>query len=65
VQAAAVMSQSSFYSANDLRVHFGLGPAKQVELEIFWPSGAKESIKAVAVRQFITVREGSGIVTKK
>ncbi len=65
VQAAAVMSQSSFYSANDLRLHFGLGPAKQVELEIFWPSGAKESIKAVAVRQFITVREGFGVVTKK
>ena len=65
VQAAAVMSQSSFYSANDLRVHFGLGPAKQVELEIFWPSGVTESIKGIAVRQFITVREGSGIVTKK
>lgn len=64
VQAAAVMSQSSFYSANDLRVHFGLGPAKQVDLEIFWPSGLKELVAGVGVRKFITVREGFGIVKK-
>ncbi len=64
VQAAAVMSQSSFYSANDLRIHFGLGPAKQVDLDIYWPSGLKETIPGVGVRKFITVREGSGIVKK-
>lgn len=36
----AVLSQSSFLSHNDLRLHFGLGTAKQVdEVTVFWPSG--------------------------
>ncbi len=61
---AAVMSQSSFYSANDLRLHFGLGDASAVDLEIAWPSGKREKVAAVAVRQFITVREGSGVVDR-
>jgi hypothetical protein len=34
IQAQEVMSQSSFYSANDLRVHFGLGLATDIALEI-------------------------------
>lgn len=62
--AAAVMSQSSFYSANDLRLHFGLGNASVFDLEIAWPSGKREKITAVAARQFITVREGSGVVDR-
>jgi hypothetical protein len=64
VQVAAMLSQSSFYSASDLRLHFGLGPAKSADIEIFWPSGAKESIPKVAANRFITIREDSGIVSK-
>jgi hypothetical protein len=61
-QAQEVMSQSSFYSANDPRLHFGLGAEKTAEVEIRWLSGLQERLKAVAADQLITVKEGKGIV---
>jgi len=57
-QAQEVMSQSSFYSANDLRLHFGLGTAKTADLEIRWPSGAKQMLPAVKANQILEIREG-------
>jgi hypothetical protein len=62
VQVQEVLSQSSFYSVNDTRLHFGLGPEKIADIEIRWPSGLKENFKAVAADQLITVKEGAGIV---
>jgi enediyne biosynthesis protein E4 len=62
VQAQEVLSQASFYSVNDPRLHFGLGAVEQVNLEIRWPNGVKENLAKVAANQLITVREGSGIV---
>ena len=62
VQAQEVLSQSSFYSANDLRLHFGLGEAETADLEIRWPNGSKEKLTKVAANRLITVREGAGIV---
>jgi hypothetical protein len=61
-QAQEVMSQSSFYSSNDPRLHFGLGAEKTADVEIRWPSGARENFKAVAADQLIVVKEGTGIV---
>lgn len=61
-QAQEVMSQGSFYSVNDWRLHFGLGPVKVVDLEVRWPSGKKETFKGVAADRLITIREGQGIV---
>ncbi len=37
VQAQWVMSQSSFLSAKDPRLHFGLGTAAKVSVEVHWP----------------------------
>jgi len=62
MQAQEVLSQASFYSASDLRLHFGLGDAESADLEIRWPNGAKETLARVPSNQLITVREGSGIV---
>ncbi len=62
-QAQAVMSQSSFYSANDPRLHFGLGTATVVDIDIFWPSGLSQKLKNISVNQLITVKEGSGITS--
>ena len=62
MQAQAVLSQSSFYSANDPRLHFGLGAAESADLEIRWPNGATETIPNVAADQLVIVREGAGIV---
>jgi hypothetical protein len=64
IQAQEVLSQSSFYSANDSRLHFGLGEAAVADVEIRWPSGSKEALAKVAANQLITVREGFGIVKR-
>lgn len=60
-QAQEVMSQSSFYSCNDPRLHFGLGAEKTADVHIYWPSGATEILKAIAADQMVVVKEGSGI----
>ena len=64
-QAQAVLSQSSFYSCNDSRLHFGLGSLNFVDLDIYWPNGLHEQYKKIAANQLITLREGSGIVSNK
>jgi hypothetical protein len=61
-QAQSVLSQSSFYSANDRRLHFGLGAESSADLEISWPSGLREKVVHVAANQLITVREGAGVL---
>jgi enediyne biosynthesis protein E4 len=64
VQAQQVLSQASFYSVNDFRLHFGLGGADTADLEILWPSGKKEILVKVPSSQLVTVREGSGIINR-
>jgi hypothetical protein len=61
-QVQEVLSQSSFYSVSDPRLHFGLGAEKIADLEIRWPSGLQEKLKGIAADQFIVVKEGTGIV---
>jgi enediyne biosynthesis protein E4 len=58
-----VRSGGSYYSQNDLRVHFGLGKQTKVKkLEIIWTSGQVDTLTDVATNQFITVKEGAGLV---
>ncbi|MFZ1005221.1 MAG: CRTAC1 family protein [Candidatus Sulfotelmatobacter sp.] len=45
VQAQAVLSQSSFYSCNDPRLHFGLGGNSAIDIEVYWPNGLHEHYK--------------------
>jgi hypothetical protein len=61
-QAQEVTAQSSFYSANDRRLHFGLGPAASADLTVRWPGGTSERIGAVPADQLVVIREGAGIV---
>jgi hypothetical protein len=63
-QAQEVLSQSSYYSVNDFRLHFGLGAVAEADLEVRWPNGATEKFAKVAAGQLVTIREGSGIVSK-
>ncbi len=50
----------SYISASDLKVHFGLGDARQVDrLEVRWPSGNIESKSNLAVDQTIEWAEGN------
>jgi hypothetical protein len=64
-QAQAVLSQSSFYSCNDPRLHFGLGSATAADLDIYWPNGQHETVKRVSSNQLITVEEGKGPVPNR
>jgi hypothetical protein len=61
VQAQAVLSQSSFYSSNDPRLHFGLGGFKTAHIEVHWPNGLVEQFPGVACNRWLKLREGSGI----
>src|SRR6266568_2998762 len=64
-QAQALLSQSSFFSCNDPRLHFGLGNSTSADLEIFWPSGLHESFKRMPANRLVTVREGVGVVPNR
>ncbi len=62
-QVDEVRSGGSYFSQNDLRVHFGLNKASKVELiEIRWPSGHVDQLKDLEVDRVIYVKEGQGIV---
>jgi hypothetical protein len=61
-QAKAVMAQSSYLSANDKRLHFGLGSEKKASVEIRWPSGQSETLPEVAADQLVVIKEGAGII---
>jgi hypothetical protein len=62
VQAQCLASQSSFLSANDPRMHFGLGPASKASVEVHWPAGTTETYADLSVDQLVTISEGRGIV---
>ena len=62
-QIDEVRSGGSYYSQNDLRVHFGLGKRDKVKtLEVRWPSGQVDTLTDIAANQFITVKEGAGLL---
>jgi enediyne biosynthesis protein E4 len=65
VQAQVVASQASFYSANDPRLHFGLGAETTAAIEIHWPNGSVESFEAIRADQLVTIQEGLGVVPSK
>ncbi|HKQ52486.1 MAG TPA: CRTAC1 family protein [Pyrinomonadaceae bacterium] len=62
-QAQEVTSQSSYYSHNDLRLHFGMGASRKADqIEIRWPSGQTETVRDVAVNQTVKIKEGAGVI---
>jgi len=64
-QAQEVTAQSSFYSANDRRLHFGLGTATSADLTIRWPNGAEEKVAGIEADQLVVIREGAGIFRRQ
>ena len=53
----------SYQSAQDPRLHFGLGDQSTVDLiEILWPSGTVTRLTSVASNQILAIKEGTGIV---
>ena len=64
IQIAEVQSGASVMSQNDLRLHFGLGASKIVDvIEVKWPTTQKlERFEKVKPNQILTIREGDGII---
>jgi hypothetical protein len=53
-----IVSQSSYYSHDDARVHFGLGGSKTAEsIVIRWPAGTVQSLTDIAGDRIVKVRE--------
>jgi hypothetical protein len=65
-QINEVMSGSSYVSQNDLRLHFGLGKVRKLDLiEVRWPLGLVESFKNVEANQLLVLEEGKGIIRQE
>ena len=56
-QVRFATTAGSYESASDKRLHFGLGDAKSVKGEVFWPSGEHQVLNDLAVDRFVEVRE--------
>jgi len=61
VQVQEVLSQSSYLSVNDRRLHFGLGAVRTADVEIRWPSGARQTFAKVEANYLLLVNETGGI----
>jgi hypothetical protein len=62
-QIEEVKSCNGYYSASDLRIHFGLNEAKKVDVvEIVWPSGAVDTMKNLDVNRLYVIEEGGKIL---
>jgi len=65
MQFHEVRSGGSYLSQNDLRLHFGVGAAGNMEtVEIKWPSGQTELLRDVPADVIYTVTEGRGITDR-
>ena len=63
IQTKQAEGGSSYMSASDPRIHFGLGKRSKIEsLSITWPSGQVDNLTKVPVDEIIAVKEGVGIV---
>ena len=65
-QADEVRANSSFESASDPRLHFGLGNATRVDsITVRWPSGRVDQAKTEGADQELLIEEGKGVVQRE
>jgi hypothetical protein len=61
LQTREVVAGTSFLSACDLRLHFGLGRATRIDrMEVHWPSGVVDRFQDIDADRLIIVKEGEG-----
>jgi hypothetical protein len=65
-QMDEVHSGTSVMSQSDLRLHFGLGQAKKIDLlEVKWPTTQKvETFTGLDPNQILVIKEGAGIIQR-
>jgi enediyne biosynthesis protein E4 len=64
-QVQEVRSGGSFCSQNDLRLHFGLGAAKEARVVVRWLSGAEETLDHIPANRLVVVQESKGIISQE
>jgi hypothetical protein len=65
-QFATVSTASSYLSASDKRVHFGLGKESSIQrIEIRWPSGIRQTIKDARADQILQIDEPAGVPSSR
>jgi hypothetical protein len=63
-QLAEVRANSSFESASDSRLHFGLGSALRIDsIVVHWPSGVVDRIASLPADQDVKIEEGRGVIS--
>ncbi len=63
VQTDQARGGTSYMSASDPRLHFGLGKRTKIDsLIITWPGGQVDKLTNVPIDSIIAVKEGAGIV---
>lgn len=56
-QTRFATTSGSYLSANDKRLHFGLGSATTASVEVNWPSGVRQTIHEARADQFLEISE--------
>jgi hypothetical protein len=64
-QVQEVRSGGSFCSQNDLRLHFGLGTAKEAQVQVRWLGSAEETLEHVPANRLVVIQEGKGIISQE
>ena len=64
-QSDEIRANSSFESASDPRLHFGLGHATRIDsIVIHWPSGAIDRAANESADQELVIEEGKGVIKR-
>jgi enediyne biosynthesis protein E4 len=65
-EAQVVLSQASYGSHNDVRLHYGLGANRSADrIEVRWPNGPVDVLRDVPGRRVVKIREGSSPTQQK
>ena len=65
-QKQMLRSGSSYLSASELVLTFGLGSSTKADaIDVRWPSGAVDRLSNVGSDQIVTIREGSGLISSR
>jgi enediyne biosynthesis protein E4 len=62
VQIEEVRSGGSYFSQNDLRIHFGLDRATKADVQIRWPSGTIDKLHDLAANHLYVIQEGGKVL---
>lgn len=58
-----LLSQSSFFSVNDSRLHFGLGRALTANLTVRWPNGKTDHFLEVSCNRIVVIDQTAGLLS--